>query len=70
MNLSIDEYDTHLAAAGYDPAFAKALASLDTVIASGAQSAVSTTVEDLTGQAPTDYASFLRSHAGELSRIK
>lgn len=68
VNLSIDDYAAHLEAGGYDPAFAKVLASLDTVIASGAQSVVSTTVEDLTGRAPTDYASFLRLHAGELGR--
>ena len=66
VSLSARDYARHLTDSGYDAAFAKVLAALDSLIASGAQSAVSTDVEDLTGRPPTDYTSFLRSHAGEL----
>ena len=55
-------YVEFLVAAGYEPAFAGALAALDAQIRSGAQAAVTDAVERLTGTPPRTFAAYLRAH--------
>lgn len=58
-----DTYVEFLVAAGYDPAFAEALAALDAQIRSGEQAVVSDTVERHTGTPPRSFAGFLRTQS-------
>lgn len=60
-----DDFADYLVASGYDATFAAVLAALDVLVRDGTQSAVSDTVERLTGARPRGFAAYLRATVSE-----
>jgi NAD(P)H dehydrogenase (quinone) len=60
--LTLEVLINNMVAAGLPRPLAEAYASIDTAIAQGKLSAVSSAVEDLTGRKPTSVADFLSAH--------
>ncbi len=63
-SVSTDQHIDFLTDAGYDPEFAALLAALDDRVRSGAESAVTGTVEKLTRRAPRSFRDFVAAQAG------
>lgn len=60
VSVDVSQYTQRLMEAGYDPAFARALAALDEGIRAGEQAEVTDTVERLTGRRPTSLGVYLQ----------
>lgn len=63
-SVSTAQHIGFLTDAGYGPEFAALLAALDDRVRSGAESAVTDTVEKLTGRAPRSFRDFVAAQAG------